>query len=387
MALKIGLALPMFTAGGAEQVVLGLAREYLGLGHEAVIMSMSAGGNMRERFLKSGARLKEFGIKREFRLSPGWIADIIRARTMISRCLLEEGFDVVHTHLMGTDMDFLYAAKRAGVKAVVHTIHNVYRQYAGGKPVDRLRNWRRRAAYRRYDRVFAVDDEVRDWAVERGMVEIGGITTVRNGISFSSLNVKTSRQELRKKYGLGPNDRMVLNTGSLTAQKNQLSLIRAVHLLAQKGMEIRLFIAGEGVLRGELEREVKALGIESSVRLLGYREDIPSLLKAADVFAFPSLWEGLPIALLEALACGTTALASDIPVHRKILGAGRFGWLTPAASPEEIAGVLEKTLKSVERSKGNIIAAREMVIENYSAGRMAKEYISSYLEILNGGKA
>lgn len=381
--MKIGLALPMFAAGGAEQVVLGLAREYLGLGHEAVIMSMSAGGNMRERFLKCGARLKEFGIKREFRLSPGWIADIIRARTMISRCLLEEGFDVVHTHL--TDIDFLYAAKRAGVKAVVHTIHNVYRQYAGGKPVDRLRNWRRRAAYKRYDRVFAVDDEVRDWAVERGMVESGGITTVRNGISFSSLNVKTPRQELRKRYGLGPNDRMVLNTGSLTAQKNQLSLIRAVHLLAQKGMDIRLFIAGEGPLRGELECEVKALGIGSSVRLLGYREDIPSLLKAADVFAFPSLWEGLPIALLEALACGTMALASDIPVHSKILGAGRFGWLTPAASPGEIAGVLEKALKSAKRSK--VKAAREMVIENYSAGRMAKEYISSYLEILNGGKA
>ncbi len=385
--MKIGLALPMFAAGGAEQVVLGLARECQALGHEVVIMSMAAGGNMRERFLKSGIRLKELGLKREFRPSPGWIADIIRARTKVRRCLLEEGFDVVHTHLMGTDTDFLYAAQRAGVKAVVHTIHNVYRQYASRRAVDRIRNWRRRAAYKRYDRVFAVDDEVRDWAVERGMVERGGITTVRNGISFPSLDVRTSREELRKRYGIGRNDRMVLNTGSLTAQKNQLSIVRAVHLLAQKGMGIRLFIAGEGPLRGELENEVRALGIESSVRLLGYREDIPSLLKAADIFAFPSLWEGLPIALLEALACGTMALASDIPVHNRILGAGRFGWLAPAGSPGDIAGALEKALKSAKSFIGNIKAAREMVIENYSAGRMAKEYISSYLEILNGGKA
>ncbi len=252
--MKIGLALPMFAAGGAEQVVLGLARECQALGHEVVIMSMAAGGNMRERFLKSGIRLKELGLKREFRPSPGWIADIIRARTKVRRCLLEEGFDVVHTHLMGTDTDFLYAAQRAGVKAVVHTIHNVYRQYASRRAVDRIRNWRRRAAYKRYDRVFAVDDEVRDWAVERGMVERGGITTVRNGISFPSLDVRTSREELRKRYGIGRNDRMVLNTGSLTAQKNQLSIVRAVHLLAQKGMGIWLFIAGEGPLRGELEQ-------------------------------------------------------------------------------------------------------------------------------------
>lgn len=380
--MKIGLVIPKFVAGGAEQVVMELAMEYKNLGHEVVIISMSSGGNMLNRFKKSCIKLKEFDLDRQFRFSPVWLVDVAKARKRIKHFLKEESFDVVHIHLMGPEIDFLHAARWVKTKVVVYTIHSVYRQFCSKEPIDKIKNWRRRKAYIKYDHIYAVDDEVKDWAIKCNMIKPDHISVVRNGIDFSRLHISLTKEELRRKYGWNQDEIVILNIGRLTEPKNQIALIRAIHLIFKKGINLRLVIVGDGPLKSFLEDEVRTLSLNHRVQLLGYREDIPSLLKAADVFAFPSLWEGLPIALLEALACDIRVVASNIPIHRKILGGGNFGWLTSISSPEEISDSILNALKNIESTNLKVSTAKKMVLENFSSKRMANDYIESYLKIL-----
>lgn len=382
MKIKIGLVIAGFNTGGAEQVVFELAKEYKHLGHEVVVIGLSSGGNMLNRFKKSGIDLKEMDLERQFRFSPKWYLEVLRSRKIISHLFIQECFDVVHTHLMGTDIDCLYAARKAGTKVIVHTIQNVYRQFGSHHLVDKIRNWQRRKAYRKFDHIYAVADEVKKWAVKHDMVELEHISVIKNAIDFSRLEVGSSKEELRKTYGWEKDDLIILNIGSLTEQKNQSTLIKAVQLVLKRGIDLSLVIIGDGPLKTFLEEEICALDLNNRIQLLGYREDIPSLLKASDIFVFPSLWEGLPIALLEALACGIPVVASDIPVHRKILDNDNFGWLTPISNPERISDTLITVFQNKESSDLKSEAAKKMVSENYSSKRMAEDYIESYVEIL-----
>lgn len=381
--MKIGLIIPKFNAGGAEQVVLELAKQYKNIGHDVVIISMSMNGNMFSKFKESGITLKEFGINRQFRFSPGWFKDVLQAKKKIMQYLFEEKFDVIHTHLMGPDIDVLYPALKTKTKVIVHTIHNVYKQFRSKALLDIIRNWRRRRAYRKYNHVFAVDDEVKNWAIKCNILSPRHISTVKNGIDFSRLDVPLARDDIRSSNGWKRDEIIILNIGNLTKQKNQINLIRAVPLVLKKGINIRLVIAGDGPLRKHLENELQTLGLEDNVNILGYREDVPKLLRAADLFVFPSLWEGLPIALLEALACGIPVLASDVPIHQKILDNGNLGWLFAASSPEEISKGIFLAIKNRKTSERKSLASAEKIRQNYSSERMAKEYIDSYLEIKN----
>ena len=126
------------------------------------------------------------------------------------------------------------------------------------------------------------------------------------------------RERVRKDLGVSTEEKMLLSVGELIPRKNHLVVIEA---LAEKPPKqpYKYFICGQGVLHEELEQQIKEKGLSDKVVLLGYREDIRSLLYAADLFVFPSKQEGLPVALLEAMAAGTEVAASDIRGNRDLL--------------------------------------------------------------------
>ena len=379
--MKIGLILHKFLVGGAERVVLELACQYGELGHHAVIASLSHGGGMLETFERSGIPLRQLGAARQRRRSPRWFIDVIKARRLIADFFARERFDVIHTHLMGPDIECVFPARRVNPKVLVHTIHNTYTQFGSRRPFDVVENWRRRRAYARYDRVVAVHDEVKNWAIKKHMVAPGHILTVHNGIDFSRLDVPQSREQIRKGFGWSSSDSILLNVASLTEQKNQLNLIRAVDLVLHGGFDLRLVIAGTGPLQDRLAKEIRVLKLQGKVELLGYRKDVPALLKGADMFVLSSFWEGLPICVLEALAAGIPVLVSDVPVHRRILESGRLGGLLASTSPEGIAESIVRILGDGKLVREKSTLATVKIREEYSARKMATGYLSVYEQI------
>ena len=151
------------------------------------------------------------------------------------------------------------------------------------------------------------------------------------------------RKQWREKLELSPNDTLLLTVGELTPRKNQHVMIKAVKLL--QNSNVKLFVCGCGKLELQLKNTVKMLKLEEQVKLLGYRKDIPQLCCAADAFVFTSIQEGLPRALLEAMADGKAIVCSNIRGNVDLVKDGKGG-LVVRNDAESVAAALKELIEN-----------------------------------------
>lgn len=182
----------------------------------------------------------------------------------------------------------------------------------------------------------------------------------------------------RAELGLVPEARVILSVGRLVVQKGQRHLIAALpHILRQVPHAV-LLIAGGGPLRAELQAQVSALALGDRVRLLGPRGDVPALYQMADLFAFPSLYEGLSVALVEALANALPAVVSDIPQNREVIEeAGRGLRSVRLVAREDAAGIgaaVVELLRGGGVVREAAMPARDAVRIRFSPERLAQRF-------------
>lgn len=238
--------------------------------------------------------------------------------------------DVVHAH--GTRGAFSTAAARPAVPWV-YTAHGLSYRQAGGY----LHSWTRLAAEtfvcRTASRVVTVSAaDLRDLRRRRLLGAESGVH-IPNGIDTARF-APGDRNAARAHLDL-PSEPFVVGTVSrLVAGKAVDDLIEAV----LSTLELRLVIAGDGPMRGQLEALAARGG--DRVRFLGPRDDVPDVLRALDVFVLPSLWEGEPVALLEAMACGLACVATSTSGAKEVLQEGKLGVLVDIGKPEAISDAL-----------------------------------------------
>jgi glycosyltransferase involved in cell wall biosynthesis len=172
------------------------------------------------------------------------------------------------------------------------------------------------------------------------------VDVIQNG--GTSLLVGMGRQEargsVRREFGLDTTARIVMNVGRLTPQKGQLELVDAVAPILRASPDVYVVIVGEGELAGRLREEALAKGVAKQVILTGSREDVPRLLAAADIFAFPSQFEGTPFALLEAMSAGLPAVVAHFPGAEEIVRDGQDGLVVPLEDTPRFRTALERVL-------------------------------------------
>lgn len=182
-------------------------------------------------------------------------------------------------------------------------------------------------------------------------------------------NIKVNREQKRKELGLSMDDIVLLSVGELSSRKNHIIPIRALAKIKNK--KIKYLIAGVGSLEEYLKEEIKKLGLEDRVKLLGYRNDIYELCKIADLFIFPSKQEGLPVALMEALACGLPILCSDIRGNRDLIINNINGVL--------IENQVEVYIKEIEKLINNkILEQKYNISENLSIEKIEQKIKNIY---------
>lgn len=182
-------------------------------------------------------------------------------------------------------------------------------------------------------------------------------------------NIKVNREHKRKELGLSMDDIVLLSVGELSSRKNHIIPIRALAKIKNK--KIKYLIAGVGSLEEYLKEEIKKLGLEDRVKLLGYRNDIYELCKIADLFIFPSKQEGLPVALMEALACGLPILCSDIRGNRDLIINNINGVL--------IENQVEVYIKEIEKLINNkILEQKYNISENLSIEKIEQKIKNIY---------
>src|SRR5207249_10181162 len=244
--------------------------------------------------------------------------------------------DLAHSHEFTMAFYGAWAARRARVPHVI-TMHGA-RYYAG-----RLR--RRvalRAAAGLSGGVVAVSQALAGQLARDLWIRSTRITTIPNGVRFDPLAESTVRSEL----ALSPEDHLVVTVGNLYPVKGHRVLLDAAALLSSQHPNLHVAIAGRGELAAALAEQARELGFAGRLHLLGLRSDIPNLLAAADVFVLPSLSEGLPLALLEAMFAGCPIVASDVGEIRTVLANGDAGMLVPPGDAPALAAALRGLLES-----------------------------------------
>ncbi len=193
-----------------------------------------------------------------------------------------------------------------------------------------------------YSANIAVSQVVVDSVIKYPIQYKNKLKKIYNGIP--KLKPQNVGKELHAKWHLPTHAPLLINVGRLAHQKNQATLIKSLLHLS----EVHLILIGEGELRDDLQKQLAALQLEDRVHLLGEMKslDVLALLSVSDVFVFPSLYEAMPMALVEAMSLGLPIVAGDIPAMREVLDDA--GIIVPSESAEEIAKAVRQVLDSSE---------------------------------------
>lgn len=279
--------------------------------------------------------------------------------------------DVLHCH--GYREDLYAVAARTRAKKVT-TNHLWKRTTPALRFYARVDSW----LARRFDRVVAVSLEILRELEAKGF-KAPQLTSIPNGVDIARY-APTGKQPAGAPRGAAP--RTVLAAiGSLTEEKGHDHLLGAVARLgSDRG--ITLLIVGDGPRRERLQKLATDLGVADDVRFLGRRNDIPDILAGTDIFVLPSLNEGLPIALLEAMACERACVATDVGDVGRAIETGVTGVLVRSADVEALASALERLVADPELRRRLGRAARQRAVERFSAERMTEAYCALYDELL-----
>jgi glycosyltransferase involved in cell wall biosynthesis len=366
-ALRVVLALESSGPGGAENMVVQLATALSGLGHEAIVATMREGW-MTERARTAG--LPVWIVPQRPGLDLAWIA-------RFGRRLRRERIDVLHTHEFAMNIFGGTAAVLARVPAL-STIH--------GKSwiADRRR---RTLAYRVLRHagvpIVAVSEDLAGFLAERLGVPRDRLLLVHNGISVPDERAPDARSAARAELGIPAAGPLLVAVGNLYPVKDHATLLRAVSRMPNA----RVAIAGRGDEEENLRRLAVELDITERVHLLGLRDDVDRLLAAADLFVQPSLSEGLPLAILEAMGAGCPVVATRVGGMAEAVRDGETGLLVPPAEPVEMAAALTALLAQPERLATMGKAARARAEAEFSVGVMAERYAAIYASRLKRGVA
>jgi sugar transferase (PEP-CTERM/EpsH1 system associated) len=291
------------------------------------------------------------------------------------RLFRRERVTVVQTHHLAPLIYGALAARLAGA-ILIHVEHE---RFTFAHPTARRRL--RRLA-RLCHRIVVVGEDIRDYFVERVGIPAAKLVVIENGVD--TRRFPTTPRQSRAALGLPAEDRLIGHVARLDPAKDQATLLAAFQTLAQTHSGVRLVLVGDGALRANLEELAQTLGIAKIVTFLGARSDVAELLPHFDAFALSSVNEGLPVALLEAMAAGRPVAATAVGEIPALLGRDA-GLCVPPGKPGALAEALGLLLERPEQGATMGAAARRRVEERFDLRATVRRYEAVYASLRRAG--
>lgn len=328
---------------------------------------------------RSVANLRDLGFP-VIELDQHHAYDLHILRTLVRYIRLHK-IDIIHTHLLASDI----MGRLAGFltrRPVVSTIHNARVDLEIEPPYRRwMERWTARLWCRRLIVVSPIlREEIAAWF---GLPQ-SRVIAIPNGIDTahfrlpSSFNPAAARREM-----LGGDYRMVTNVAGLRPQKGQSYLVEAAAKVLAIHPDVRFAVVGAGPLRHEIEEQASSLGISDRFLIMGLRTDVPEILAASDVFVLSSLWEGMPLSLLEAMAAGCPAVATGVGGVPELLKDRVTGLLVPPSDSAALAAAIIDCLDNPEQARQRAATAQVMVVHEYDRNAMTRKWEAVYLRELH----
>jgi len=311
---KIAFVFTSMPVGGAEDFALGVG-PHLAPGYEAHYVCLRELGRLGEEAKASGRNVHCVPVFPSQWITP-W-----RARKFAA-WLRKQNISLVHSQTHHAHVFATKAASRLGIPCVVHQ----------QKTLEKLplrRGAIFRACLRRASHVVALSQRTADDLCRAYGLPADQVSVVANGIEKDVFKPSNEKLALRRELGLPAEGLLVGTIGRLHGEKNHQVIISAVAEARRQGASVAAVFVGEGSLRNKLEQEVRDSGASEAFVFAGAQRPIVPWLQALDVFVLPSVWEGQPLALLQAIACGIPVLASNIEGNTAVLGNNHPGLFPP----------------------------------------------------------
>jgi len=371
-SLRIAGVDPERNFGGGETQVLGLTLELLRMGHQAELFC-DPDGALWYRATAAGIVCRPLRVRNAVDLRAG-----LRLRALLAR----ERYDVVHFHTSRAHALAPYVRGLSSIRIVTRRMDYRPNRWFGGYLYNHA-----------VDGVIAISSGVADALADGGAVR-QRIRVVPSGVDCAQFAPPDARARdaARARFALRADDVVVGALGALVPRKGHRVLIEALALArhqrdqtteaAAVGGRLRGLIAGAGPQAAELAGQARELGRLDDIQLLGRLEEPRELLWALDLFAMPSLKEGLGVAALEAMACGLPVIASAVGGLREVVEDGVSGMLVTPGDPAGLAGALIALAGSADERAAMGTAARARAVERFSMGAMARGTAEVYATLL-----
>ena len=302
--------------GGGESHLLSLVENLDRSSFDPVVLSFTA-GPMVDRLKKMDVPTTVLHTETPF----DW-----RKWRKVKKILVRDRVDIVHAHGTRAASNVLWPAKSLKIP-VVYSIHG-WSFHNDQRPlVRRLRIWGETWLTSKSSVNISVSESSRQTG--RDMMHSFDSVVINNGIDQQLFDPQKRFDEFRKQAGIPEAAILVVFIARFTMQKQPLAMVRAFKNAQKEIPSLHLLMVGDGDERKQVEELVNTDGLIGKVTLFPFRSDVPDILAASDIFVLPSLWEGLPIGLLEAMAMGKAVIATSVDGTREVISHNKNGWLIP----------------------------------------------------------
>jgi glycosyltransferase involved in cell wall biosynthesis len=356
--------------GGAEQMLLKILPKLQTAELKNSVVCIKGHGIIGSELQRQGVPVHYLGYRHFY--------DLPRIVWIFFKLLKKEKPTILVTYLIHADLLGRVLAKFARVPIVIAYLHGSLLHWQWLRNFDRL-------TQRWVTRYLSVSETLKQELVTHYKFPKEKIRVLRNGIDAEQIQRLTSegREKVRRKLGFKKEDRVIGIVANLRKGKGHPDLIEAFHILLQKesfSSSLQLMIVGDGSERESLERQVQALNLIKQIHFLGNRSDVQELLTAMDLFVLPTEFEGMSVALLEAMMVQTPIVTTDIPQNKEILTHGVSALLVPIKNPQELAQAIRACIEDPEASAHRAQNAYRRCIKEFSLEHTIKTFEKVLLE-------
>jgi len=309
----------------------------------------------------------------------------LRIPYRLARIVREHAVTILHSHGGGRADFFVHlTSKLVNIPVKITTVANLVERWFDVNPIQ-LYVYKKiqSKTEKTFDHFICVSDYLADHLIRQHGLDRTKINTIYNGVDLDYFEGTPDYPKIKNEF-LQRGERILIGAvGRLVAEKGLEYLLTAIPKVLKRFSEARLLLVGDGPLRKDLERIVIDLDLTGKVTFVGFRSDIKEILSSLDILVLPSLLEGFPMIILEAMAMAKPIVASDIPGIREQIIDGKNGILVPIKDSNTLAAAIINILADRKAAENVGLVARKTVYEKFSIERMVAETESLYLSLLN----
>ena len=385
--MKICHVITRLIVGGAQENTLLTIKGHLEKGHENTLVTGFSPG--REGKLLENARYGDFPVV-EF---PDLVREIspwhdLKAYFALKKFFRENKFDCVHTHSSKAGIIGRLAARAAGVPVVVHTVHGQAFHPYQSKLKNRLFIFLERFAAKYCDKIYAVAQAMIDQCVEAKVAPREKYMVVYSGMDTAAFDRAKRDGEMRRKLGIPQNAPTIVTVARLFAQKGYEYVIPAAEKVLNSHLDTHFLFVGDGPMYDSLTAELKEKNILDHFHFAGLvpPDQVASYIAQADLLWHLSLHEGLPRAVVQALAVGIPAIGFALDGTPEVVSNGETGFVTPAEDVDAVAGKTALLLDDPELRRRLGENGKSRVLEQFDWHKMADILEKEYSDLLKNSR-